>query len=289
MKSKRTLSLILITCLALSALLMTGCGSKGKSLLALGDSITVGFALKDPENECYVDILAKSEKLNLVNAAANGAKSGEIKDLVCGGKLDDSIVSADYIVLTMGGNDLSKVLYESVGERLTAAEGAEVTWQDVKQRLLDGKTETMTVLGEVIKAVNSTEDTPEKAFFNETLVQFEENLKSICQYIKEKNSDAQLLVYTYYNPFKWVTMNILKDIVSGMDESIKVVNAIITKNSDSFGYFVADAYTAFDGSNERLSNAYTNSFIDMNMDIHPNAAGHAVLAQLAQEQLFPEK
>ncbi|MEG0778216.1 MAG: GDSL-type esterase/lipase family protein [Oscillospiraceae bacterium] len=287
MKQKRSLSLILALCLAVSVIL-SGCGKK-ENLLALGDSITSGFSLEAPEEECYVNLMAADKNLVAANLAASGAKSADTKALVCGGSLDKDITSADYITLTIGGNDLSAVLYGSVAARLSEAEGTAIDWVKVKERLLAGDLDTIAALGKTIEALAAPEETPEKVAFSAEMDKFKANLTDIATYIKEKNPEAKLLVFTYFNPFAWITLEQIKPAAEGMDACIKAVNTVITENAASLGYLVADAYTAFSASTENLSNAYANSFFDMKLDIHPNAAGHALMAKLAEEALFKAK
>ncbi|MEF9971525.1 MAG: GDSL-type esterase/lipase family protein [Oscillospiraceae bacterium] len=286
MKQKRSISLLLCLCLAVS-LLLSGCGKK-EQLLALGDSITLGVSLEKPEKECYPTLMAKDKNLSVKNAAVSGAKSAETKALITGGAMDEDLASAEYITLTLGGNDLSAVLYGSVGARLSEEEGTTVDWKQVKERLLAGDFATISALDKVIKALTGEEDSPEKAALATSLESFKANLSDIANYIKTKNPEAKLVVFTYFNPFAWITLEQIKPAVQGMDMCIQEVNAVIKDGAATNGYIVADAYTEFSKSKESLSTAYANSLFDMNLDIHANAEGHKLMAKLAEAALFPE-
>jgi hypothetical protein len=105
------------------------------------------------------------------------------------------------------------------------------------------------------------------------------NLKQVMAYIRNLNTDAIVIVNTQYNPYKSFTgrFNIIK---TSVNSGARKLNAAITANAEACGYLVADVFTEFLGSQETLCNALMDP---MNMDFHPNARGHEVIAQVIQE------
>jgi len=80
-------------------------------------------------------------------------------------------------------------------------------------------------------------------------------------------------VATQYNPY--AAFNDLYDSLrSGFETGVLMLNKAIADSAQAGGYYVADVYSAFTGSEENLYNA---AMEPMNLDIHPNAAGHAMI------------
>lgn len=66
-----------------------------------------------------------------------------------------------------------------------------------------------------------------------------------------------------------------ESLASGVDMGVQALSKVIGDYSAVVGYQVADVYTAFATAAENLCNA---SMEPLNVDVHPNAAGHQVIA-----------
>jgi len=63
--------------------------------------------------------------------------------------------------------------------------------------------------------------------------------------------------------------------------SVRTLNSVLIDNAQKLGYGIADVYTAFDSSSSKgtdLCNAYFDNIYTFDLDFHPNAAGHKVIA-----------
>ena len=90
---------------------------------------------------------------------------------------------------------------------------------------------------------------------------------------------AVFIVSTVYNP-------IPSDIsaYSTVNNLINSINSVILEGRLTYGYDIADTYAAFENA-ELEGVSVTNFNLDpakgpLNVDIHPNATGHAIIAQL---------
>ena len=91
-----------------------------KKYLALGDSITAGYLLKDPTNEAFASIFAKEYNLELTNEAVTGDESGELLEKLSNYNIDDY----DVITICIGANDILGEFIDKF-ETLSKAELAE--------------------------------------------------------------------------------------------------------------------------------------------------------------------
>lgn len=74
--------------------------------LGLGDSIPAGYGLINPDTESFVSIINLRDGIIADNKGVSGQTSVELKENVVTKKLyDTAIDNADYISITIGGND----------------------------------------------------------------------------------------------------------------------------------------------------------------------------------------
>lgn len=84
--------------------------SSGKTIVALGDSLTRGTG--DDEGKGYIGYLLEEleektdEEVSLYNFGVKGYRSKQLLSQVKGESIQDQLKSADIIVMTIGGNDL---------------------------------------------------------------------------------------------------------------------------------------------------------------------------------------
>lgn len=121
--------------------------------------------------------------------------------------------------------------------------------------------------GETIdKMLSLSEDLDEK------LRAFEENLPQIAAELTER-SKAEIFIQTLYNPMEDTAISVINDMSA---EKIGELNRIITDCSEAGTlYTVADVAAGFAGRAEELTNIAS-------YDIHPNAAGHAEIADIVR-------
>ena len=88
----------------------------GIDMLALGDSVTTGYGLSD-QDQCYVNLVASQKEFQFFNYAQDGLTSAELvaelETAVQNPSLQAMVSDVEYVVLTIGGNDLLGALYES--------------------------------------------------------------------------------------------------------------------------------------------------------------------------------
>lgn len=95
---------------------------KDVQYVALGDSLTQGVG-DEAENEGYVGRLKTDmetwqgvRSVTIHNEAKKGRRSDQLIDQLQSGKLDDTLRKANIITLTIGGNDLMKIVREHITE-----------------------------------------------------------------------------------------------------------------------------------------------------------------------------
>ena len=117
------------------------------------------------------------------------------------------------------------------------------------------------------------------------LMEFGTNLSAIIAALYQANPDVTIIVANQYNPYSYAAeeatgvATYLASIVSNAFEGgVQALNEVIASGT---GYEVADVYTAFQAATETPCNAYFTSTSDMNLDFHPNAYGHELMAGLS--------
>ena len=282
---KRILSTLLALCLALSLLPASAlaAGGEQKSYVALGDSITTGYGLAEKEAG-FARQVADSNGYTLTNLAKDGATSSMLLTSLSDSEVSSAIASADLITITIGGNDLMNALYAYLAEEYNTKNGTDITAEDVKASLAGTHSEiqqsTMLILAasKISDFLQSTEATT-------ALGAFTTNLTNIISAIKGNNSSAEIIVVNQYNPYSRLSTGNLLDL-SALDSAVQALNTAISSGATA-GYTVADVYTAFEEATENPCNASV-SLPSINLDFHPNAAGHSLIASTISALLTDE-
>lgn len=96
--------------------------SKDIQYVALGDSLTQGVG-DELDKQGYVGRLEKEMKtwqgvksVTVTNTAKRGRRSDQLIDQIQSGKIDDALKKADFITLTIGGNDLMKIVRTNIAD-----------------------------------------------------------------------------------------------------------------------------------------------------------------------------
>ena len=266
---KRIFSIILAAAMA-AGMTCTAFASEPTRILALGDSITTGYGLKNPESERFTALLGEGYSIN--NKAVNGnTVTGIANQLKTGAITPQEIAAADVITITIGGNDLMALLYAKAAAYNTTNETPELALLACSQTLLDKNCPDY--------LVNSPE-------FTTALSHYQETLTGVTTTLKQINPDVKIIVATQYNPYmecNGVTLQgvSLTPLYAGVEDGVNRLNTAILANAKTGGYRVANVKTAFDDAHSAGSDL-SNANPDMTalaLDFHPTAAGHAVLAQ----------
>ena len=277
----------LLTCLCLIFGLAPGVfASEPAHYLALGDSITAGTALNEGEPP-FPQILAENNGWELNNLGLDGQTAGGLYDSLSSGTLDEEIAAAKRITITAGGNDVLDLLYELVAEEYNANNDPDITPDDVIVILAnsdDSRWFSLLRCGMAVLEGDESAGIPafsDREEFLQKIEEFITNLKAVIAYIRNLNEDAVIIVPTQYNPYKDFS-GMYEIVATSMDASARKLNSAISSAADESGYLIADVFTAFQNSSETLCNATTSP---MNLDFHPNARGHEVIAQVMQDVL----
>ena len=282
---KRILSTLLALCLALSLLPASAlaAGGEQKSYVALGDSITTGYGLAENETG-FARQVADSNGYTLTNLAQNGVTSSMLFASLSGSEVSSAIASADLITVTIGGNDLMNALYAYLADAYNTQNNTYITAEDVKASLAGTHSEiqqsTMLIL-----AASKIKYFPQSTEATTALGAFTTNLTNIISAIKGNNSSAEIIVVNQYNPYSRLSTGNLLDL-SALDSAVQALNTAISSGATA-GYTVADVYTAFEEATENPCNASV-SLPSINLDFHPNATGHGLIADTISALLTDE-
>ena len=288
---KRILSTLLALCLALSLLPASAlaAGGEQKSYVALGDSITTGYGLEENETG-FARQVADSNGYTLTNLAQNGATSSMLLTSLSDSEVSSAIASADLITITIGGNDLMNALYAYLAEEYNNKQNSDtpITAADVKASLA-GTLSEIPQVAMLSFAASKIPDFPDSTAANTALSTFATKFSSIISAIKAANSTAKLIVVNQYNPYGHLTTGtgVLSLDLSAIDTAVWALNTVISSSAESADYTVADVYTKFEQAENNPCNASV-SLISINLDFHPNATGHGLIADTISALLTDE-
>ena len=290
---KRILSTLLALCLALSLLPASAlaAGGEQKSYVALGDSITTGYGLDEAQS--FAEQIAEQEGYTLNGSLArDGATSTDLLEVVRSEANADTLKNADLITITIGGNDLMNALYAYLAEEYNNKQNSDtpITAADVKASLAgeeEAVVEQTTMLG---FAISNISDFQSSSIANSAYATLWDKFIEIIGTIRSINENAQLIVVNQYNPYSHLTTGIpglnLSSVISAFDSAVQVLNEAISSGETIAGYTVADVYTKFKEAESNPCNASVSPSI--NLDFHPNAAGHSLIASTISALLTDE-
>lgn len=280
---RRVLSVLLSLCLVLS-LLPTAAFAQGKSYVALGDSITTGDGLAGSE-QAFPEIVAEETGYDLTNLAVSGATSQDLLETLSDDRASDAVEGADLITITIGGNDLMGALYLYLANEYNEKNNTSFDADDVRDALMgeeDAPVEQMTM---VLFAAGKLSSFTQSDEADTAFTEFAENLSAIVTTIKTANPDVSIIVANQYNPYSSFEGTMLALVATVFDEGLTLLNGIIDAGAGTGAYSVADVYGMFDQAGENPCNAYFTSTTDMDLDFHPNAYGHELIAEVINSLL----
>ena len=272
---KRIVSLLLCLCLAVG-LLPAGALAAPVSYVALGDSITAGYGLGEGE-KAFPQLLAEANGLDLTDLAEDGLTGAELSAALQTDKeLQQAVAGADIITVTIGGNDLMNALYQGLAEAYNQFASTALTPQQVQQMLATGQmtpSQMATLLTSVEWVLASQE-------FSAAVADMGKALAGIVGALRQLNPEGKLAVACQYNPYGHLENTLTQPMVDAFEVALMVVNAQMKEAFALLGEpGYVDVYTPFAQAEENPCNARFNSMTDFNLDFHPNAYGHQLIAQ----------
>ena len=241
-------------------------------MLALGDSLTTGYALPDyvDENDpyackSYANLIAAAMGLQggdtYINRAVNGDTSSNLASRLPGMKGD--VQKAELIVISIGGNDMDRliplILYKVTGKQITEYSQMAQALQGVSPDAYASLENDAEVQGAIADAVAKLKD----------------NLKTVSDMIKENAPDARVIFLQQYNPLH---VQGFSDFAAFSQKSLDAANAAIAENAQSYGFEVLDVPSIINSRAAELTNI-------QKFDIHPNEQGHLEIAKLLAAHL----
>lgn len=240
-------------------------------LMFLGDSIAAGYGLEGytstdnyscPDSYAntldakYTAALAETHSHEMQNFAVSGATSADLIELLNSGKLDSALAETDAVVVSIGGNDLLGNIYPIISSLGITPENQTINIDDI---------DILSLLSQIATLEENVQD---------SLTEFETNLKEIAVILNEK-SEGDVYIQTLYNPLE--TFTDISLVTDFSESTLTEFNRIINDNSVN-GYKVIDVAADFVGKCEELTRIGE-------IDIHPNEAGHKVIAEAVDEAL----
>lgn len=209
-----------------------------KELVTLGDSISYGYGLQNPETERYSALLTKalSEKDDVIwkdyNYAVSGDRSTDLLNILKNNTAE-KLPDADAVVICIGGNnllrpftDFLKHTAENIQNRITEIKGLK------KDSITDYSITDLGKLGGIlVNGITNINYDALQTDIDAGMNTLKSDLEEIYMLLREKNSKADIYVMNVYNPYK----NLTDVKLPGMSEPVNlygqarldVVNGII--------------------------------------------------------------
>lgn len=275
---KKWICLLFAILMSLSA----ACAEEPPVYLALGDSITAGYGLSDDE-PCFAEIVALEGGYTLINRAVNGRRVPDILAQLADPAVLADVARADVITITCGGNDLLAVLYERTAHIYNASVPAEmaVSAGEVEWILgIGGDSRQGSLLLAVMIAMEGHADMGfaplmQSEEMAQALTDYTQNMTTLITLLRSANPDVRIILTTQYNPYPSFS-GLYASLKTTMEAGACGMNGAIYAFAPGLNCEIADVYTAISTAQGKLTNASMNP---LNLDFHPNAAGHVVIAQ----------
>ena len=283
---KRLIAALLSLCMLLGMAPLSALAAQ-PVYVALGDSISTGYGLDtETAEKSFVKQIAEQQDLSMTMLAADGETTASLLEKLADadGEVAKALETADVVTLTIGGNDFMNALYEYMAEAYNTANSTSFTAEQFKEAL-EGKNEE---LEQAMALAFVTKNISGFAFGagGTLLTQFETALNAIAAGIR-RYTNAPVVVATQYNPYRFAADEVSGEpataaqaIADAFDTMLALMNAKITALEAQVGFFTADVFSAFDEAQQNPCNA---SFLSSNLDFHPNAHGHTLMAQTVGE------
>lgn len=250
--------------------------------VALGDSISSGYGLED-DTQRFTQQVACENGFTLISLAQNGETSHTLLERLQDPEAMQAVAQADVISITIGGNDLMNALYEYLTQRYNESHpDSPTTVEQTREALMGGQVPMLTfAMGEIQGFSTSGQE-------QEALSQFAHNLAQVVSEIQAINPGTCLVVANQYNPYSYLLREFAKyppfaHAAQEMEEAfgggVSALNEAIASVGKQLECPVVDIYSLFEGAQENPCNADVSAFAKVNLDFHPNAYGHHLIAQ----------
>lgn len=249
--------------------------------VALGDSVPAGYGLTNAD-DCFVqqfsDQMSEDGYPNtLYNYAVSGTTTGDLLNFLQSLSSDnpnglDTIRNASVITVNIGGNNVLGPLEKAVNEQL-AQKMTELGLTDIAKA-------TNTQLYSIgVALYNLTPDAEQMEQLKQGINSFSEDFPRIIKWLKANAPSANIIVSTIYNP---IPKNL--SFFETSETLLKQMNSVITDGSKDSDYYTADIYSTFMAQQAKgtqlLNLNLDQSKGPLSIDIHPNAAGHQLIADV---------
>jgi len=253
-----------------------------KSILILGDSISTGYALENYDEKMdkttsYGNLLAKKYQLteSYINLAIDGMNSSDLLQNLTQKKYDDNIKNTEYIIVSIGGNDVMSPLLTEIIRIIGLDENSE--YSDIESINLNDV--------EIFKRLIEFITSKKLANLNSKIeTNFNNNFTQITKYIYQTNPHANVIYQNVYNPFSGYDNGGLLETIT--DILITKINKIISANSSAIIdekevklFKLVDIYSAFKSQGNKFTNI-------LQYDIHPNSLGHEKIFELCDNLIL---
>ena len=242
---------------------------KTSTLLVLGDNISTGSGLPDTNNS-YANLIADYYGATYINYAQDGLMAEDLKISLENGDYDTELSKADYVLVTIGENDIISTVIEII-KKVAIKYGYDVDdFTSLKDFLSIFSSEDQQMIDEIIEEFAMTI----------SVRYISENYIKPCFYYISNHTNGKVVFQTVYNPFsintsssEWAPYKSrLDNINAKMDIYCSVMKKYYEKYANNYDNIqILDTYTNFADHGETLTNIES-------MDINPNQAGHLYLA-----------
>ena len=288
MKTIRSMLCMLLACCLLAGVLPVAAAAEAPVYLALGDSISTGYGLAEKDPGFADQIAAAYPSYTYRNYAVNGNTAAGIYEQLLTGELDEDLAEAELITLTCGGNDLMAVLYVKIAALYNADHPAGPIASTEITDIFGGTHPTLKKEDLMDYSMAALKGLAASAEFEAGLLAYGEALSRVMTYIRQRNSHARVVIPTQYNPYKtFEFFPLLWDLYREIEPGVLLLNEVIRSRAEELQYTVAEVYEAFASSETNLCNANYVLFQGYDLDFHPNAQGHRVMAQVILERIAP--
>lgn len=240
------------------------------SYVALGDSISAGYGLEGGELS-FPEMLERDTGYVLTDFSSNdGVTSEDLLETLNKAEVIAAVQGADVITITVGGNDLMNALYEYLAD----APGVSMSAEDIREGLENGTIGT----GTLMKLMMELGDFPASSQASAALTTLGANLSSALAQIKVMNPDVTCIIANQYNPYWHIKEAAAIGIVLTFETGVLDLNTTLAEVAQTQGVTAVDVYGAFHVSADNPCNADFTAIDDFNLDFHPNALGHQLIA-----------
>ena len=281
---RRILSICLALAMCLALLAATALAAPGDTYLALGDSITTGYAPDGKVERPFADQVAAAQGYTLDNKAEDGETSATLKEKLAtpGSEELAAAASADLITITIGGNDLMGALYDYLAEKWSADHTDDPkTAQEIQAMLINLNPADLGNLQILVGYLSGFASSSQAIT---ALQGFTTNLTAIVGAIKQVNSTATILVATQYNPYYYLAKTYCsffpqaQTISNAFEAGLTVLNGTIRTVAGQTGATVVDVYQAFQAAVDGTPSVNPCNPSMSTLDFHPNQTGHDLIA-----------